>query len=322
LLTACGSEGSDGAVVEEGGVTTIKATHGTGLCNLTFFLAKEKAWSDTVDLEWVVAPTNADIVTLFGAGEVNVSLVPYTQFMTLTDKGADLKIIAGGGVQGCILVAQKGITSAEQLRGKSIGTFQADTLEVVPYNYLKEAGMSFKDVTMKYLGTSPELAEAFLSGAVDAISHIEPYASQAVAGRPGATVLTDGIDMYGAGYTDCVLAASSGAIEEHRDALKEVIRSMMLSQQLLEQKPDEAIALTAQKYFKTTEAVVAKSSSIQPCVVDQKDKQQFMLDRAADLKDMGYLGKVPGEEVFDWSLLDEVIEENAELYGSLERKRA
>ena len=181
--------------------TTIKATHGSGFCNMGIFLAQERdlAKADGVDLEFVVTPSNTEITTMFGAGLVDISMIPYSNFMTLYDAGAPVKIIAGGGVQGCIIVAKPGIKTAADLKGKTFGTFQADTLEVLPYDYLKKAGLSFKDVDIKYLNTSPELAQAFMAGALDAICHIEPYASQCLSSVPGATVLTDGIDLYGAG---------------------------------------------------------------------------------------------------------------------------
>ena len=47
------------------------------------------------------------------------------------------------------------------------------------------------------------------NGAIDAVCHIEPYATQCLTERAGSSVLTDGIDLYGAGYSDCVLAAGT-----------------------------------------------------------------------------------------------------------------
>ena len=49
--------------------------------------------------------------------------------------------------------------------------------------------------------------EAFKAGAIDWICTIEPYASALVADVKGAVMLTNGVDLYGKGYTDCVLAS-------------------------------------------------------------------------------------------------------------------
>ena len=131
------------------GLTRIKATHGGGLCNLGIFIAKERklAEKDGVDLDFVVTPTTTDVVTLFGAGMVDISVIPYSNFINLVDVGAPVQMVAGAGAEGCILVGSEGINSAEDLKGKSIGTFQADTLEVLPYDYMTAAGIPFADAS-------------------------------------------------------------------------------------------------------------------------------------------------------------------------------
>ena len=225
------------------GMTTIKATHGGGLCNLGIFLAKERklAEADGVELDFVVTPTTTDVVTLFGAGMVDVSVIPYSNFITLVDAGAPVQFVAGAWVEGCILIGSEGISTAADLKGKTIGTFQADTLEVLPYDYMTSAGMAFADAEIKYFNTSPDLAAAFINGAIDAVSHIEPYATQCLQERAGARILTDGLDLYGAGYSDCVLAARTPLLDENPDAVKAVIKAMMTAQ--LQSEQDTATAL-------------------------------------------------------------------------------
>jgi NitT/TauT family transport system substrate-binding protein len=320
LLTAC-SGASPGNTA---GTATLKATHGTGLCNLGMFLVKERRLAEPAGatVDFVVTPTNADIVTLFGAGQVDMSLLPYTQFMTLHDAGAPVTIVAGGGVQGCVIVSQPGINTAADLAGKTLGTFQADTLEMLPYDYLKRAGLSFKDVKVRYFGTSPELAQAFISGSIDSISHIEPYATQALNARAGAVKLSDGTDVYGPGYTDCVLAVRNPVLTENPKAVKAVIKGLLTAQQQAEQDRKAAVEATVGTYFKTSLADALDASTKQPNVVDQRSKAQFMLDRAAGMKDLGYLKKLPDQKIFDWSLLEQVIQENPDLYHSLKMQTA
>jgi NitT/TauT family transport system substrate-binding protein len=321
MLAACAGATTTS---QDAATGALKATHGTGFCNLGIFLVKERnlARADGATIDFVVTPTNADIVTLFGAGQVDLSLLPYTQFMTLRDAGAPVTIVAGGGIQGCVIVAQPGITTAAALRGKTLGTFQADTLEMLPYDYLKKAGMSFKDVKVRYFGTSPELAQAFINGSVDCMCHIEPYATQALNGRPGAVKLSDGTDVYGPGYTDCVLAVRNDLITQNPKAVKAVIKGMMVAQQQAEQDRAAAVAATVGTYFKTSLPDALDASTKQPNVVDQRTKAQFMLDRGAGLKDLGYLKRLPDQSMFDWSLLQQVVQENQGLYHSLKRAAA
>jgi NitT/TauT family transport system substrate-binding protein len=304
--------------------TTIKATHGSGFCNMGIFLAKERELTKTdgVELEFVVTPSNTEITTMFGAGLVDMSMIPYSNFMTLYDAGAPVKIIAGGGVEGCIIVAKEGIKSAADLKGKTFGTFQADTLEVLPYDYLKKAGLSFKDVEIKYLDTSPELAQAFIAGAIDAICHIEPYASQCVLGRKGATVLSNGTDVYSKGYSDCVLAVRTPLLESNPAAVKAVIKALFVAQSQAEADKPAALKDTVGKYYKTSMEAAIDASSKQPIVVDQRSQTQFILDRGQSMKELGYVKKLPDKAAFDWSLLEAVIAENKPLYDGLKLKSA
>lgn len=301
------------------GTTTFKATHGAGLCNLAIFLAHKRKTAEKfgVHLEFVNAPTTADVATIFGSGQVDISSVPYTNFFTLVDKGAPVKIVAGTGVEGCIIVAKPGIDSAEKLKGKTLATFQADTLEVLPYDWLKSKGVDWNDVDIRFMGSSPELAQAFINGAVDAICHIEPYATQALNAVEGAVMLSDGTDIYKPYYTDCVIAASERAINENREAMKGLIKSLMISQ--LESEMDRVSALkdTVGTYYKTDLETIKAASTSQFLMIDQRSNEQFMIERSKSVAELGYIKKPVDESVFDWSLMEEVIAEDPNLYRKL-----
>ncbi|WP_264048083.1 ABC transporter substrate-binding protein [Methylobacterium flocculans] len=307
-----------------GAMTTVKATHGSGFCNLGMFLAHERKLTeaDGVTLDFVVTPSNAEITTMFGAGLVDMSMIPYSNFMTLYDAGAPVKIVAGGGVQGCMIVAREGIRSAADLKGKTLGTFQADTLEVLPFDYLKKAGLTFRDLDVRYLDTSPELAQAFIAGAVDAICHIEPYATQCLQSRKGATLLSDGTDVYGAGYSDCVLAARTPFIEKNPAAVRAVIKALFTAQAQIESDRDAALKDTVGSYYKTTMAAAVDASAKQPVCTDQRNQTDFIIARGQSMKEMGYVKTAPGRDAFDWSLLEQVIAANRPLYDGLKLKSA
>src|SRR6202171_2295927 len=197
----------------------IKSTHGSGFCNLNIFLAHSRQYAKAagVELEFVNTPTSAEMVTFLGMGQVDVGLMPSSSFLSLHRAGAPVKIVAGVGIEGCAIVARPGLDTPEKLKGKTLGTFQLDTLEVMPYDYLKKNKISFKDVKVRYMGNTPEAVEAFKAGAIDWICTIEPYASALVQDVKGAVMLTDGIDLYGKGYTDCVLAARARLMKEHHE---------------------------------------------------------------------------------------------------------
>jgi NitT/TauT family transport system substrate-binding protein len=302
----------------------IKSTHGSGFCNLNIFLAHSRQYSKAAgtELVFINTPTSAEMVTFLGMGQVDIGLMPYTSFMALYDKGAPVKIVAGGGVEGCAIVARPGLDSPQKLKGKTLGTFQMDTLEVMPYDYLKKNGISFKDITVRYMGNTPEAVEAFKAGAIDWICTIEPYASALVNDVKGAVMLTDGVDLYGKGYTDCVLAARGSLIKDNPEGLKAIIKAMMQAQYDAETQTDAVLKELVGKYYKTSMENAKIAQGKQPAVVDARSQTKFILERTDSVVEMGYIKKKPDRDAIDWTMLEAVIKENPDLYGKLKYKSA
>ena len=71
-------------------------------------------------------------------------------------------MVAGSGIQGLILVAKPEIKTCQDLKGKKIGTVQADTLDILVCDCLKKLGLTYQDVQMQYLGDSVELTKRVL----------------------------------------------------------------------------------------------------------------------------------------------------------------
>ena len=63
---------------------------------------------------------------------------------------------------------------------------------------------------------------------------------------------------------------------------------------------------------------MAKQSS----VVDARSQTQFILDRTNSILEMGYIKNKPGRDAIDWTILEQAIAENKELYDGLKYKSA
>ena len=302
----------------------IKSTYGSGFCNLNFYLtnALQTAQADGLILDFITVPTFAEQVTFLGAGQVDAGLMPYTSFIALYDAGAPVKIVAGGGIQGCILVAQPGLDTPAKLKGKTLGTFQLDTLEVLPYDWFKKNGVSFKDITVRYMGNTPEAVEAFRAGAIDMICTVEPYGTALLKDVKGSVMLSDGLDIYGPGYTDCVLAVSDNLIKTNPAGIKALIKGMMVAQHMAETEPQKTLDRLVGSYYKTSMENAKIAMAKQPSVVDARNQTDFILDRVNSIMEMGYIKTKPGRGAIDWTLLEQVIAENPDLYGKLKLKSA
>ncbi len=302
----------------------IRSTFGGGFCNLNFYLANalQMAKEDGLILDFVPTPTFAEQVTFLGAGLVDAGLMPYTSFVALFDAGAPVKIVAGGGIEGCVLLAQPGLDTPAKLKGKTLGTFQLDTLEVLPYDWFKRNNVAFKDITVRYMGNTPEAVEAFRAGALDMICTIEPYGSALLNDVKGSVKLSDGIDIYGKGYTDCVLAVRSDLIKQNPAGIKALIKGMMRAQLMAETQPQAALDQLVGRYYKTSMENAQVAMGKQPSVVDARSQTQFILDRVDTMMEMGYIKKKPGRDAIDWTLLEQAIAESPELYSKLKHKSA
>ncbi|MDR3539037.1 MAG: ABC transporter substrate-binding protein [Acetobacteraceae bacterium] len=321
LTLAIGAGVSGKALAAE---SHIKSIHGSGFCNLNYFLtnALQTAKGDGLVIDFVMTPSNADMVTFLGAGQVDAGLMPYTSFIALHDAGAPVTIVAGGGIEGLVLIAQPGLDSPAKLKGKTLGTFQMDTLEVMPYDWFKKHGVDFKDITVRYMGNTPEAVEAFKAGALDMICTVEPYGTALLNDVKGSVKLSDGTDIYGKGYTDCVLAVRNDLIKQNPAGLKALIKGMMKAQLMAETKPDETLQILVGPYYKTSMENAKIAMSKQPSVVDARSQTQFILDRVESIKEMGYIKSHPGRDSIDWTLLEAVIAENQDLYSQLKYKSA
>ena len=60
----------------------------------------------------------------------------------------------------------------------------------------------------------------------------------------------------------------------------------------------------------------------QPAVVDARSQTDFILQRTDSVMEIGYIKKKPGRDAIDWTMLEEVIKENPDLYGKLKYKSA
>jgi NitT/TauT family transport system substrate-binding protein len=313
-----------GGGVAHAGESHIKSIHGSGFCNLNYFLANalQTAKDDGLFLDFVLTPTTAEMVTFLGTGQVDAGLMPYTSFIALHDKGAPVTIVGGGGIEGLVLIAQPGLDSPDKLKGKTLGTFQLDTLEVMPYDWLKKHNVNFKDINVRYMGNTPEAVEAFKAGALDIICTVEPYGAALLNDVKGSVKLTDGTDIYGHGYTDCVLAVRNDLIKQNPAGIKALIKGMMKAQHMAETQPEEALKILVGPYYKTSIENARIAMNRQRSVVDARSQTQFILDRVQSIKEMGYINSSPGRDAIDWTLLEATIAENKDLWSDLKYKSA
>jgi len=220
-------------------------------------------------------------------------------------------------MNGLALVGGTGITEMADLRGGRIGTYRGDTLETLAYAAAIKAGIE-GDVHFVYFTDPFESLTALRAGDLQAITHVEPFVSQLVA--EGFARLTTGEATWGTDHPDCVLVTTEKSIKSHRDELKQLIYEMAKAQKRIETNPEEVAELVAKPFYKMEAADLVAAVHSQFPAIDIRGLDDFIIEKSKMLVQLGYIGAPSNADLFDFSLLDEVIAKDPELFNGLKKR--
>ena len=97
---------------------------------------------------------------------------------------------------------------------------------------------------------------------------------------------------------------------------------MMKAQHMAETQQAETLQKVVGTYYKTSLENATLAMGKQPSVVDARKQTDFILQRTDSLIEMGYIKNKPDRNAIDWTLLEQVIAENKDLYSKLKHKAA
>src|SRR5579863_8410758 len=155
-----------------------------------------------VTLKTTVFSTGTEETTALLAGQLDAAYVGPNPAINAWQKsnGTAIKIISGAASGGASLVVKKGITSAAQLKGKSLATPSLGNTQDVALRYwLKQNGLATTatgggDVLVKPTTPNSDAVQAFESGQIAGASEPAPYdvemvkdGGKVLLSEPGAT---------------------------------------------------------------------------------------------------------------------------------------
>lgn len=174
-----------------------------------------------ITLDKKVLTSTSNIIPAMVAGEVWLGFPSVGGTLTAIGKGASLRFIGGGVVPPAFMVlGRKGITSMDQLEGKSVasaavGSLTYDLLTLV----LEKKGLTGK-VDRVVIGATEDTLPALIAGKVDAALGDVTFIP--IAKREGLGVLANVWEEL-PNYTTSAYVASTDSIKKHRD---ELVRSL------------------------------------------------------------------------------------------------
>ncbi|MBA2951743.1 ABC transporter substrate-binding protein [Streptomyces himalayensis] len=246
LLAAC--SGSSSADTSSGG--TGDGTDGKG--SLTLNIGDQKGGSEAVlraagelddldyKIKWSTFTSGPPLLEAVNAKAVDIGGVGNTPPVFAAGAGSKIKVVAAthGTSKGeAILVpSDSPLKKTEDLKGKSIAVAQGSSAHYQLVASLEEAGLTLKDVKVKYLQPADALA-AFISGKVDAWAVWDPYTSQVLQAKQGR-ILTDGEGVVnGLGFQ--VASPTALADKKKSAAIGDFLERLRRAQDWVYEHPEE-----------------------------------------------------------------------------------
>jgi taurine transport system substrate-binding protein len=212
-----------------------------------------------------LASGSLDIV-LFGSTATSVGLA----------QGIDLRVFYIFDIidkaEQLVVRASENINSAQDLRGKKIGTIAASTAEYTLIGYLQLAGMSEQDINLIY-GADKDLDAAWTRGDLDGAYTWQPFIKD-MKDSGGKTLVTSG-ELAGKGWGVMNLGVARTAFaQQYPDALKKFVGVMDRAVKYFRDNPQDSYAVMG-KYMNVTpaEAEILLHDAKYLTAAQQKDPQ-------------------------------------------------
>ena len=150
------------------------------------------------------------------------------------------------------VLAAPGIDKAADLKGKKISTPLGSTGEIFLLNYLRQNGITRKDVDLINL-TPGDMPVALAKGDIVAYLWNQPTTSAGLKAAKGAHYITDG--SKGFGVNRVMFNAARATVENNPDQVIAVFRTLLDAQQFIKNNPDEAHVIIAKALGSTPDKV-------------------------------------------------------------------
>ncbi|MER7280061.1 aliphatic sulfonate ABC transporter substrate-binding protein [Dactylosporangium sp. NPDC000244] len=170
------------------------------------------------------------------------------------------------------VIAQPGITSIEQLRGKKVGVPEGTSGDMILTLALQAAGMTNKDIQRTPMDAAT-LTSAFASKQIDGAGFWYPAISAIKKTVPNLVELADDDTFKDKVQFPNAYIAGNKAVTDKPDVLKKVIQVLREATDYRVQHPDEAVAAVSELTKQPADAVKADASLNKAMSTQELDQQ-------------------------------------------------
>jgi NitT/TauT family transport system substrate-binding protein len=305
--SGAGTGGGSPVTVTLGFLTNI--THASALVGLKEgFFAKDLGSAGT--LKATAFSTGTEEATALLAGQLDAAYVGPNPAINAWQKsgGSAIKIISGAATGGASVVVKKGITSASQLKGKTLATPSLGNTQDVTLRYwLKQNGLATTstgggDAFIKPTTPNSAAVLEFKSGQIAGGSEPAPYDIQMV--NDGGTVL-----FSETGVTT-VLVVSQSFLGAHPAIVADLLKAQIQANDLIKSSPAaaqaDANAELASYTGKALKASIVAAAFKEITFTDDPDTSSLTSD-ASQAHSLGLLKPVNLSGIFDLGPLNTAL---------------
>lgn len=322
FMMGCGNASGKENTSEAGKVTTViigtqEMPNDEGIAKAMDYFSEEMG----VEVEIKQFDSGKDINMALSAGSIDFGLLGSCPASLAISQDLGVKCIWIHEVLGATesLVAREGtgITSVEELKGKTIATPFASTAHFSLLHALEVAGLSEADVNLLDMQPS-EIYAAWQNKQIDATYIWEPTLSE----LENAVVLCTSEDMAAAGYmTSNVELVRTEFLDTNHELVESYIRAVAKAVDLYQSNKDEAISTIATALELSQETAQSQmEGSSWLSAGEQLSAEYFgtsgaegalaqnLYDTAIFLKEQGSIAEVPDFSVFEEAVDSSCIE--------------
>lgn len=222
------------------------------------WVAQEKGFYEKhgVEVDLTTFNWDQDMAAALASGNLDVVAYATNGVISNFNQGVDQKgfLIMDLSFEADAIIAGKGISSIEDLRGKRVAFESGATSDLLMNYALKSNGMSLADIDHVPMGAS-EAGLALVAGRVDVAVSYEPYISTALSVSDENKVLFTAAEKPG--LISDLLTASATWIDENPGDVKGLILAWDDAVRFIRENPEEGGQIIA-------DAVGAKMEEFQP----------------------------------------------------------
>jgi len=305
--SGAGTSGGSPVTVTLGFLTNI--THASALVGLKeAFFAKDLGSAGT--LKATAFSTGTEEATALLAGQLDAAYVGPNPAINAWQKssGSAIKIISGAATGGASVVVKKGITSASQLKGKTLATPSLGNTQDVALRYwLKQNGLATTstgggDAFIKPTTPNSAAVLEFKSGQIAGGSEPAPYDIEMV--NDGGTVL------FSETGVNTVLVVSQSFLAAHPAIVADLLKAQIQANDFIKSSPAaaqaDANAELASYTGKALKASIVAAAFKEITFTDDPDASSLTSD-ASQAHSLGLLKPVNLSGIFDLGPLNTAL---------------